>query len=459
MTGGASGSDPVVVVGGGISGLTVAYRLARRQRPVVLIDGGDRPGGLIHSERRDGFLCEAGPDAIPGGAPDTDRLIDELGLGAEVIPARARARRRLLLLDGRLVPLPHDVLTLVASEVLSPRGKLRLLREPFIRPRPANDGGDDDEALLAFAERRLGPEAARHLVAPAAIGVFAGDAARLSVRSAFPRLHALEFQHGSLLRGLRALRQQQPSPLARGRLITFADGVERLPRTLAEALGPACRRGQVTRLAPGPGGAWLVHGGDEAAGAVLTASAVVLACGPADAAALLAPLAPSAAAALRAITVAPVTAVCLGWRQAPAALDVTAYGFLVPRGEAVTALGCQYQSHVFPGRAPAGGALVRVLLGGVFDPQVAAASDDDLIAQARAALAVAANIGAQPDFTAVLRGRGIPQYEVGHHHRVTAADTAVAALPGLHLLGYGLRGVGVNDCIREATALAARLTT
>jgi oxygen-dependent protoporphyrinogen oxidase len=202
----------------------------------------------------------------------------------------------------------------------------------------------------------------------------------------------------------------------------------------------------------------LAGAGAGAAGA-LAAAAVVLACAPPDAAALLAALAPAAAAALAAIPLAPVAAVSLGWRRAPAALDAGAYGFLVPRGEAVTALGCQYQSHVFPERAPAGGALVRVLLGGAFEPGVATAADDDLVAQARAALGAAAGVSQPPDVTAVLRaGRGIPQYELGHRDRVAAVEAAAAALPGLHAIGYGLHGVGLNDCIREATRLAARLT-
>ena len=443
----------VAVVGGGISGLTVAFRLRRAGQDVVVLDAGERPGGVIRSERDQGFLFEAGPDGLLAEPPETARLIADLGLADEVVRATASSRRRQLYLDGRLRAVPNASLSLLSSDLLSRQGKWRLLREPWVPPRAANDA--EDESVLAFGERRLGPEAARNLLGPAAVGVFAGDAARLSLRSAFPRLHDLEVQHGGLLRGLRALRKQGDAP-GRARPFSFRDGLERLPQALAQALAPRCHHARVTGLTPVPGGeGWHV---ERTPGPPLVADRVVLACGTRAAAALLRELAPAAGRALEGIDHAPVAAVCLGWRQRPAALDLEAYGFLVAPGQGLRLLGCQFSSSVFPGRAPEGGAAVRALMGGAFAPEVVGWSDARLTEVALDELRTVTRLDKTPDVVRVFRHPvGLPQYELGHETRVSEATGAVATLTRVHLLGYGLHGIGLNDCIREATALAKRL--
>ena len=369
-----------VVVGGGISGLVAAFDLSRAGRDVVCVEPSPRPGGLIRSEQREGFLCEWGPEAILDGAPETRALIEELALGPEVVRVQAEARKRLIYVRGRLRPLPRDPFSLVSSDLLTAAGKWRLLREPWVRPRPAND--TDDESVLAFGERRLGPEAARNLVAPATIGVFAGDAARLSLKSAFPRLHALETRHGSLLRGLRAMRKEGGSP---GRALSFTGGLERLPIALAARLGPRLIQAEVRGLRRA-GSGWELDLAPGVAGGPtrLQAEAVVLATPARVSAALLAPLAPGAAAVLAEMPIAPAAIVFLGYRTRPPGVDLDAYGFLVARGEGPQLLGCQYEATIFPGRAPAGGALFRLIMGGTFDPGVTGESDESLIARGRA---------------------------------------------------------------------------
>lgn len=443
----------VAVAGGGVSGLCAANALARAGHDVVCVEPSPRPGGLVRSERRDGYLCETGPQALLDGAPEVRRLLDELGLRARAIPAARLARRRFVYLGGRLREVPTGPLSLMTTDLLTLSGKLRLLREPLI-PRRSRD--DAEESVLDFARRRLGAEAAARLVAPAVIGVFAGDAARLSLPASFPRLAHFEDAHGGLLRGLVAARREGTAP---GASISFPDGLEELPRALAARLGPRLLRGRVAAIERRDG-AWRVAvETDTAASVPLPAQdAVVVATPPAVAAALLAPLVPTAAEMIATAPTVSVAVACLGFPRTAVVADLRAYGFLVARGEAPSILGAQYESSIFPDRAPAGRVLVRVMLGGAFVPAVIDLPDAALAQAAVADLRGAAGGFPDPAFTAIWRHRdALPQYEPGHLARAAAAEAALQRQPGLHVLGMALRGVGLADCIRNAEALAARI--
>lgn len=434
----------MAVIGGGISGLTAAHALVARGHDVVLVDDGDQPGGLIATTRVEGFLCEQGPQAVLDGAEEVRALIASAGLESRIVRALPASRRRSVYVGGALRPVPTSPPALLKTSLLGARGKLRLLREPFVRR-----GGGEDESVFDFVARRFGAEAAARAAAPALIGVYAGDAGALSVAAAFPRLVALEREHGSILRGM--FRARGGSRM--GRPVSFPDGLAELPRALAAALGPRRRAARVRALEPRAGGWRVVLDGET-----LEAERAVLATPAAATAALLAPHAPAAAEALRAIPHAPVAVVCLGFR-APAAgtpelgMDLDSYGFVVARGEGIKVLGCQIESSVFPGRAPEGGVLLRVLVGGTFDPALVDADDQTLAAQATGDLRRAAGLRRDPDLVRVFRARpGIPQYQRGHLARVRAVDEGLARLPGLSVIGHALRGVGLSACIQTATS-------
>ena len=442
----------ITVVGGGISGLAAAHGLVAGGHDVLLLDAGAGPGGLIASVRRDGFLCEHGPQAVLDGPEPTRALIDAAGLTARVQQASAAARKRYVYVGGALRPFPASPPALFKTNLLSFAGKLRLFAEPFVGRAQANDA---DESVLAFVTRRFGREAAERAAAPALIGVFAGDAAALSVRSALPRVAAMEREHGSILRAL--TRRKAGGGL--GRPVSFPDGLGELPAALAQRLGDRRRAGRAAEIAPLAGG-WRVV---TETGATIDSERLVLATPAATTAALLSPHAPAAAAALRAIPHAPVAVVCAGFRVAAGSdigvgIDLDAYGFVVARGEGVRLLGCQYETSVFPDRAPVGGVLLRALLGGTFDPDLVDADDGAIAAQAVGDLKRAAGLTREPDFIDVWRARpGIPQYDLDHAARLRAVDDAVARLPGLAVIGNALRGVGVNDCIAAAARVVGDL--
>jgi protoporphyrinogen/coproporphyrinogen III oxidase len=439
----------IAIVGGGISGLTAAHLLAACAHDVILVDDGAAPGGLIASARREGFLCERGPQALLDGAPEVRALLTSSGLAERALTAAPAARRRFVYVEGALRPFPSSPPGLLKTNLFGWRAKLRLFGEPFVRR--AQPDGDREESVLEFVARRFGAEAARRAAAPALIGIYAGDAAQLSVRAALPRLAAMEREHGSVLR---ALFRRRAGP-GLGKATSFPEGLGELPAALARSLaGPPVPARAVAAEPRGATGGWRVI---TATGAVVDAERLILATPAAATAALLQPLAPEASEALRAIPHAPVAVVCLGFRDGhDLGLDLDAYGFVAARGEGLRLLGCQYDSSVFPGRAPAGGVLLRALLGGTFDPAAVDADDGALAARAVADLKRATGLRRDPDFIDVWRARpGIPQYDLEHGARVRAVDGAVARWPGLSVIGNALRGVGLVDSIRAAVQLAA----
>ena len=448
----------IVVVGGGISGLTAAYLADAGGHDVVCFEPGE-PGGLIRSERHEGFLCEIGPQAVLDNAPDTMALLAALGLADRVLGALHAAERRFIFVNGRLCALPSGPRGLLGSPLLSLRGKLRLFLEPFVRRRT---GPDDDESVRSFGDRRLGAEASRVLLATLVIGIFAGAADELAVAGALPRLVEMERKHGSLFRALIAARKQGAR---RGHALSFPQGLAELTGALARALGPRLVRGRVATLSPRAAGGWRVM--VDVAGSKAReeeAEAVIVATDARSAASLLGDVVPEARQ-LTDIPTAPVAICALGFRDAGTqrlGMDLDAYGFLVARGEAPRLLGCQYESSTFASRAPVGQVLLRCILGGSgsgFDPSVVDRSDEAIVGEATQDLKVVAGLTRTPDFARVWRHpAGIPQPRAGYRRLVQAVDDGMRKRPGLHLLGHAIRGVGVNECVRAATNLVASLS-
>ena len=451
----------VAIVGGGIAGLSLAFELQKRARagapiePLVL-ERAPRAGGNLRSERADGFLCEWGPNGFLDSVPETLALVRETGLSGRMVVSDDRARRRFIYRRGRLHELPAGPAGFAASGLLSVRGRLRVLGEPFARSRAPGD-----ETIHAFASRRIGREAADVLIDSMVSGVFGGNARELSLRACFPKMWQMETEHGSLVRALIARRRQRrgsgdPVGAPAGRLTSFVGGVEDLIHGLVAALAGAVRvESAVERVEPAEGGGWrLVLEGERR----VDADALVLAIAASASASIVSGFDPGLAASLRSIPAAPLAVVCLGYAAAdlPRALD--GFGFLVPRGEGLRSLGALWDSSIYPGRAPEGQALIRVMIGGAHDPAAITLDDHDLTGIARADLATAMALTRRPVFTRVFRHfGGIPQYTVGHLDRLARIDARLAAHPGLFVAGNSYRGVAINACVADAGPLADRI--
>jgi len=449
----------VLIVGGGIAGLALADRLVGRGIDVQVFERRERPGGNIRSELRDGFRVEWGPNGFLDNEPAMLRLVESLGLGDRVRRASELAEVRWIVRDRALRRLPSKPPQFLVSDLLSLRGRLRVLLE-WAQPTRRSD---EDESVHDFARRRIGAEAADVLVDAMVTGVYAGDSRRLSLGAAFPRMQAMEREHGGLFRAMRARRKagSKGSPMGPGGTLTsFVDGAETLIQALAAKLGDRLHCGhEVTALVD-----------DEGRFRVLTASGpevvtrrLVLASPSWTAAPLLESIDHRLAGEVAAIGSAPVVVVALAFAEADVADVERGFGFLVPGRESMPILGTLFDSWIFPERAPAGSVLWRTMIGGIRNPAVIGQTDEALIDQTRATLRDLLRLTAAPSAAHVLRNpRGIPQYAVGHPQRLARIDRLLADHPGLRLAGNSYRGIAMNACVKEAEqlgdALAAELS-
>jgi len=441
-----------VVVGAGLSGLCAGHALARRGAGFVILEAAARAGGSVRTERQGEFLLELGPNTVRP-KPEVWALVEELGLSGQALLADARLARYVDF-GGALHEVPMSPRALLSSGLLSAAGKLRLLAEPFVRR-----GGAAEETVHDFVARRLGREPAERLVEPFVGGVFAGSAATLSVNDAFPALVRWEREAGSLLagalaerRGARA-RARRAAEIPSG-LLAFREGLETLPRALAQRLGSALRTGTPAESVEPRRGGWVVSG----AGGRFEAERVFLATPAHRASALVRGFAPEAAEALEAIPHPPLAILHLAWPLGALRRPLVGFGHLVVPDPSRRILGAVWSSSLFPGRAPADRALLTVFLGGTRDPEAFELADAALVAAAARDLEAEGLVRGAPEAIRITRlRRAIPQYTRGHSARIAVLARVERRFPGLRLLGNYRGGVSVGDVVREGLAAGAAL--
>ena len=445
-----------VVVGGGIAGLTTAFELIDRTRgqadapEVLCLEAAPQAGGNVRSEQASGFTCEWGPNGFLDNSPATPDLIRRLGIQDRLQPSDSAAELRYLYRGGRLHAVPMGVGAFLSSGMLTWGEKLRLAVEG-LQPR-RRDGGD--ESILDFASRRIGRGAAAVMVDAMVSGIYAGDSRQLSLAATFPKMAAMERDHGSLTRAMLAKRKAAKTEAGpgQGRLTSFKGGMQDLIDGLAKALGPRLRTGAAVRDVTRSNGAFALRLAD---GSSLKADRVALTVPAWNAAPMLEGLDPELASVLAKIPSAPVVVCHLGFEQAELAGMPHGFGFLVPRNERLRLLGVLWASNIFPGRAPKGKALYTCMLGGARDTESIDWPDEKVRSTVLDELHTTMHLHAKPVFTRIYRHRrGIPQYTLGHLERLERTDAALARHAGLFLGGNSYRGISANDCIRNAAATA-----
>lgn len=464
----------VIVVGGGIAGLTAAFRVHERapRAEVWVLEQSSRVGGLIETERTSsGHLLELGPDSIVTFKPAAIQQAKAVGLGhalVEPVPNRrsfvAKGDTLLPMPDGLIGMAPGSAWTMMRSPLFSFWGKARMSLEPFVPGRR----GSEDESVANFVTRRFGREVLDRLVDPLVGGVYRTPAASLSARAALPQLVQMERAHGSIARAMmNASRTPKlgagaaPSAGMKGKsamrgsgvapMRTLQDGMASLPEHIAERLGDRVRRGvQVTRIDRGLKGfaVWVKHGGQEE---MLTADRVIVAAPAWAAADLLKTVSSGASEALASITHTAVCSVTLAWERARVPHDLDGAGFVSAADSGAALSACTWSSQKWPGRAPAGDVLMRCYLR---PERVQGLSDEACAELARAELASVLGVTDAPHLQRVHRlERALPQYTVGHHERVANIRAHLEGT-GIYVAGNAYDGVGVPDCVKSAEQAA-----
>jgi len=446
----------VTIVGGGISGLSLAYFLLEKDPAVDIrvLEAENRPGGKICSDSTDGFLCERGVNGFLDNKPLTLELAKRLSL----TPLRSNdaARKRFIYSRGRLYPLPESPQAFLLSGLLSPCGRGRIFYE-VLSPK----GKEEDETLASFAKRRLGKEAYEKLIDPMASGIYAGDPERLSLKSCFPRIYELERRYGSLIKALLKLQKtakksgKSVGPGPGGTLTSFYDGMETIVTSLREFLGQRLLLSKGVKSVDKTGNRYSLYLED---GSVMESDTLILACPAYAASGILRDLDPALSARLSEIPYPAVSVACLGFRLEDIHHNINGFGFLVPASERRRILGTLWDSSIFPNRAPEGYVLLRTMIGGARASELAMEDEETVTGIVLDELREIMGIDTAPDFIRVYRHeKAIPQYNVGHSARLKEIDTAVSGHQGLYLTGNAYRGIGVNDCIENSYKLAREL--
>lgn len=456
----------VLIVGGGITGLAAAHRLAEAGNTRwSLLERASRLGGKIMTERLDGFVIEGGPDCFLGSKPGGLELCRALGIEDRLTGTSPAYRRMYVRRNGRLHELPPGITGLVpwrlrpllTTSILSARGRVRAAMELLVPRR--RDGAE--ESIAEFVSRRFGWETYHWLVEPLLSGIYAGDGRKLSLSATFPRLCDIERTHGSLIRGMRAARRRRiphrttNGPLEGPGFLTLPGGMGELVAAVEQDL-PAhlMRRGiAVERLRPASRGfeATLSDGSE------IESRTVILAVPAYVTADLVEPFNPGLARTLHEIPFVSTATVSVSLHVGDVPQLFEGHGFVSPRAAGGPVVACTWTSNKFPHRVPDDNVLIRYFLGRAGDESVVQASDEEIRHVVRAELERLYGITVEPKRWCIYRWpQGIPQYTLGHGNRLARIEAAAAQHPRLLLAGASYHGVGIPDCIVSGRGAADR---
>jgi oxygen-dependent protoporphyrinogen oxidase len=434
----------VVVVGGGIAGLTAAFYLNKCGYDVRVFESSDRIGGMIQTSWRENkYLIEHGPNAYLSTSEQIKSLSRELSL--EQLEVCNNSRDRFIFWDGSLRSLPKSPMSLLGTKLLSAAGKARLIAEPLIRSKSF-----DGETIASFVRRRAGIEVLETLADPFVSGVWAGNPEELELRATLPKVYELEQNYGSVMRGL----AKERGKLGKHDILSYRWGMGTLPARLEEVLKRRIRLNtNILSVSHDNQDRLFAHCGDVERR--FEADAIVVATDPHTAADLIDTASTHAASELSEIEFCSLAVVHTAYAKSDVGFRPHGYGFLVPRITNVRILGTMYSSALFDHRAPQDEVLLTTFIGGSSDPDAIGLDDDELLKEVRKGLHVTMGINSKPSFTKIIRlKKAIPQYKVGHGQRIARIKHELEKVPGLFLTGNYFSGISVSDTIGHARQTA-----
>ncbi len=452
--------NSVAIIGAGITGLTLAFRLRQRGVPVTVYESSDRVGGVIQSLRRDGYLAEFGPNSILETSPKITSLISDLGLNNRRLYSDPGAENRYLVRYRRPIVMSPSPVKFFATPLFTWRAKLMLLREPFVPPSPP----DIEENLAAFVVRRLGQEFLDYAINPLVSGIYAGDPARLSVKHGFPKLLALEQKYGSLIKGqifgAKERRQRGEVSKQEAKKISFDNGLQELPDTLGTQLAQSIRFHTTVRRIEQTTRGWTLQVAAQGQEQSLEHTAVAWTAPVHKMADIRLTSAPGLdASELEQVHYPPVASCVLGFRRAEVAHPLDGFGMLIPKAEGFNILGTLFSSSLFPGRAPEGHVTLTSYVGGVRAPELALRPAKDVVAMTVKDLRTLLGVTGEPTFQhVVFYPKAIPQYEVGYGRFKDLMNGMETKAPGLFFAGHYRDGISLGDSILSGHDAADRIS-
>lgn len=442
----------VLIIGGGLSGLSTAWSLARRGIRVEVWEADHQPGGKIRSTREQGYLTERAAGLLVNFRPQVDQLIEAAGLD-DSRRGRSKALNRYVVHRGELARVPMQLPAMALSPLWSTAAKLRLLGEILI-PRGSASG----ESVSSFIRRRLGQEILETAIDPFVAGTLASDPRLASAEAVLPRLTALEQRYGSITLGMLVNRVLKRRRANQADTFSFQGGMGELIQALSTAPGVRLRTGmRAEGMEPAKHG-WQVFGTDGGRPCRCHAGQLVISTPAAQAGALLAPLDRHLAACLREIPYAPLAVLHLGLRERQIRHPLDGTGFLVPRREKLPFNGNLWMSSLFPDRAPAGCVLLTSYLGGARNPRQVEKSREQLAAETLHGLAPLLGLHGDPEYVRLDRHeRALPLYHGDYAARTRRIREQVERLPGVHIAANYLDGVSVRERLYQGLRTASRI--
>ncbi|HES59712.1 MAG: protoporphyrinogen oxidase [Calditrichaceae bacterium] len=447
----------IAIVGAGISGLCCAYWLDKNGFDVQVFEKEDRVGGSIITEKENGYLIDLGPNSALETSDTLRELIRELGLEDQKVYGNQASNNRYVVRDGKLHPIPMSPPKFLKTKLFSTSAKLRLLKEPFIRP---TDG--QDISLADFVRYRLGEEFLDYAINPFVAGVYAGDPENLSTQAAFPKLYALEQKYGSFIKGTikgaRERKKRGEVSKDRAKLFSFIDGMQIFPDTIAAKLGEKITlNAEVEVLNKHNNGLEIeiTADGDKKS----KTFDLVLLSAPADGLAkILGNLAFQEAQQIEKTEYPPVAVVFMGFKQDKILRELDGFGFLIPKIENKQILGSIWSSNIFPKRAPEGYAAFTTFVGGTRQPENGLLPDDKLEEIVLNDLNDLVGLNGKPDFIKIKKWpRAIPQYTMGYPEIQKMYSDLEEQIPGLYFAGNFRRGIGMSDSVLSAYETVNRI--